>query len=494
VVTSAEADRDAAVAETHSGVVFFFGDRAHKLKKPVDLGFLDFRTVESRRIACHREVDLNRRFAPDVYLGVADVVGPDGDVCDHLVVMRRLPASRRLSSLARLGEPLVDEVRALGAQVAAIHAASPQTKVAATSAGWRAMAARWDRLLDSVDAVEPSVATAVDRIRHLAHRYVDGRTTLFDERVEAGCARDGHGDLLAADIFLLDDGARILDCLDFDEALRAGDVLADVAFLAMDLEHLGRPGLADAFVASYRGASGASWPASLEHHHRAERALVRADVSFIRAAQGDSVAAVAARSLLDLSLAHLEAGRVRLVLVCGPPGSGKSTVAASVAPCVDAELLRSDVVRHDVERDGSGADRYSDAAVHRVYAELLARAAGHLARGRNVVLDATWSSEPLRQAARGMARALSADLDVLECRVPPGVADARIAGRRAIGIDPSEATPSVAADLRARWVPWDDAVVIDTGGSIDETRSAAIAAIDLCNRGERSEPEERTHA
>ena len=103
----------AGVAETHSGVVFFVGDRAYKLKKPLDLGFLDYRSRESRQAACHREVELNRRLSPDVYLGVADVLGPDGHPCDHLVVMRRLPAERRLATLAVAGEPVGQDLRQL---------------------------------------------------------------------------------------------------------------------------------------------------------------------------------------------------------------------------------------------------------------------------------------------------------------------------------------------------------------------------------------------
>src|SRR5689334_2434559 len=98
----------AEVAETHAGVVFFVGDRAYKMKKPVDLGFLDFSTRERRERACHREVELNRRFSPDVYLGVADVSLSDGVPCDHLVVMRRMPAERRLSRLVRSGAPVDD--------------------------------------------------------------------------------------------------------------------------------------------------------------------------------------------------------------------------------------------------------------------------------------------------------------------------------------------------------------------------------------------------
>ena len=141
----------------------------------------------------------------------------------------------------------------------------------------------------------------------------------------AGRARDGHGDLLADDIFLLDDGPRVLDCLEFDDALRLDDVLADVAFLAMDLERLGRPDLAERFLAAYRAASGDTWPSSLAHHHIAYRAQVRAKVSAIRAEQGVPDSADKAQALLRLALAHLEAGRVRLVLVGGLPGTGKST-------------------------------------------------------------------------------------------------------------------------------------------------------------------------
>lgn len=117
-------DIAAAVAETHSAVVFFVGDRAYKVKKPVDLGFLDFRSVTARSTICHREVELNRRLAPDVYLGVADVTGPDGAVCDHLIVMRRMPSDRRLASLVRAGRPVEEHLRHLAHLLAAFHGRS----------------------------------------------------------------------------------------------------------------------------------------------------------------------------------------------------------------------------------------------------------------------------------------------------------------------------------------------------------------------------------
>ncbi|HUN30525.1 MAG TPA: gluconate kinase, partial [Trebonia sp.] len=116
----------AQAAETHSAVVFFAGDRAYKLKKPVNLGFLDFSTTRARAAACAREVELNRRYAPDVYLGVAEVRGPDGEVCDHLVVMRRMPESRRLSALVQARAPVTDAVRQVAKILAAQHASAPR--------------------------------------------------------------------------------------------------------------------------------------------------------------------------------------------------------------------------------------------------------------------------------------------------------------------------------------------------------------------------------
>src|SRR5690606_13545776 len=166
-------------------------------------------------------------------------------------------------------------------------------------------------------------------------------------RVAAGRACDGHGDLLADDVFCLDDGPQVLDCLEFDDALRYEDVLADVAFMAMDLERLGRADLAEHFLDAYRRAAGEDWPASLAHHHIAYRAQVRAKVTAIRAQQGDAGSVDAARALLKLCFDHLEAGRVRLILVGGAPGTGKSTLAAGLAASLGATVLRSDVIRKE---------------------------------------------------------------------------------------------------------------------------------------------------
>lgn len=242
-MTASDITDVAAVAETHSATVFFSGAYAYKVKKPVDLGFLDFRTREAREAICHREVELNRRLAPDVYLGVADVTGPDGELCDHMIVMRRMPTDRRLSRLVSAGTPVGDELHAIARVMATFHAQSGRTAEADHAAGIQATRRRWTSNTDMLITMAGHHfdETAIATVHGLACRYLDGRAPLFESRVEHGRAVDGHGDLLADDIFCLDDGPRILDCIEFDDQLRIGDALADVAFLAMDLDGSATP-------------------------------------------------------------------------------------------------------------------------------------------------------------------------------------------------------------------------------------------------------------
>lgn len=418
----------AALRETHSAIVFLVGERAYKLKKPVNLGFLDFRTREAREAVCHREVELNRRLAPDVYLGIADIVGPDGSVCDHLVVMRRMPEDRRLATMVEVGMPVERDLRHLAHVVAAFLDRADTSPAAREAASRDALGARWEANITTIEefagsVVDPDLAGSVAL---LARRYLAGRDPLFEHRIAAGRARDGHGDLLADDIFLLDDGPRVLDCIEFDDGLRYGDVLADVAFLAMDLERLDRPDLGDLFLAAYRELAADTWPSSLAHHHVAYRADVRAKVACIRHAQGDLDAGDEARRLLEMTRRHLEAARIRLVVVGGLPATGKSTVAAGVADAIGAVVLRSDEVRkelaglaagsHAVAAVGEGI--YRPEATGATYRELLDRAGKLLGLGESVVLDATWHDSDWRQAAAALAEEAVADLTELRCEAP----------------------------------------------------------------------------
>ncbi|HEY8524681.1 MAG TPA: AAA family ATPase [Acidimicrobiales bacterium] len=488
---AAHAAGAAAVAETHSAVVFFLGDRAYKVKKPVDLGFLDFRSREAREAVCHREVALNRRLAPDVYLGVADVVGPDGQVCDHLVIMRRMPPERRLSTLVTAGEDVDDHLWRLAHLLAAFHARAERSPAADKAASRDALARRWSANTRELLGLDAGVldAAEIEAVDRLAHRYLAGRGPLFERRIAEGRACDGHGDLLADDVFCLDDGPRVLDCIEFDVHLRLDDALADVAFLAMDLERLGRPDLAERFLSAYREHADDTWPSSLAHHHVAYRAQVRAKVAAIRALQGDGASAPEAKKLLAMARAHLEVGAVRLIVVGGLPGTGKTTLATGLGDVLGATVLRSDEIRKELAGldptqpapAGYGGGIYTPAATAATYREMLNRARIALELGETVVLDASFTDERWRVAARDLAAATHADVVELRCTAPPEVAGERIRARLAAGGDASDATPEIAAAMAAHEAPWPSAHQVDTsrgpGAALTEATEVVRRAV-----------------
>ena len=351
-------DTSIQVRETHMGGVLLVGSLAWKFKKPINLGFADFSSVAARRRACEREVELNSRFAPDIYLGVATLDLP-GRVHEPLVAMRRLPDARRLANLVRRGEDADDALRDIARTVAAVHARSPRTAAIDECAGDIALRTRWHNNLAEARRLTPPVLAAaeVDAVEVLADSYVEGRRRLFERRVVNGCAVDGHGDLTAEDIFCMPDGPRLLDCLEFDHRLRYVDRIDDASFLAMDLHRLGAPHLALRFIDLYREYTGDTAPPSLIEHYMAYRAMVRAKVTAIRATQDDGPARSEARRLLNETRTHLQNSEITLTLVGGIPGTGKSTLAASLADRFGHVLLSSDRVRKEL----SGMDPRSAA-------------------------------------------------------------------------------------------------------------------------------------
>ncbi|WP_082605762.1 AAA family ATPase [Nocardioides sp. Root190] len=470
------------MAETHSGVVIFVGDKALKIKKPVDLGFLDFRDVRRRRVVCEREVELNRRLAPDVYLGVGNFVGPDGE-SEPVVVMRRLPDQHRLSALVRSGADIREDVRRIARTLATFHAAAATDPGIQTSGTRAALRQRWEANLSESGAYAGRFISHDDlaEVTHLVTAYLDGRADLFDDRIARGAIVDGHGDLTPDDVFCLPDGPRLLDCLEFDDRLRHVDRLDDVAFLAMGLEALGAEPAAETLVAAWIEYLGEPAPPSLLHHFIAYRAFVRAKVACVRAAQTGADHSPEVDSLVQLTLTHLRAAAVKLVLVGGAPGCGKSTLAGAVADRLGMVSLSSDRLRKEI----AGIDPWSSAAAplgqglydnrhtSATYDELLHRAELLLHQGESVVLDASWTLASDRDRARALATAARAELVELRCDVDPVTAARRIAARH----DVSDADGDVAGALRRAAQPWPSSHLIDTALPVAECTDQASALI-----------------
>lgn len=473
----------ARLVETLISVIVFLGDRAYKIKKPVRLDYLDFSTLEARERMCKREVELNRRLAPDVYLGVADVNGPDGTPCEHLVVMRRMPDELRLSALVAAGAPLDGHLRDLARLLAIFHGRARRGPEIDAMARVDAVRARWEDNFATMGPFAGTVFDAADleRAERLAHNFVARRGPLFDQRVRAGHACDGHGDLQCADVFCLDDGPRVLDCIEFEDSLRYCDVAEDLAFLLMDLERLGAPALASKVRRYYEEFSGEVLPPALVHLYVAYRAQVRAKVAALRWGQepaGES--RTEARQLLRVCLAHLEAARVRLVIVGGLPGTGKSTLARGLAEEVGATVVRTDEIRETLTATGAGHGEeyregaFAPAVTEAVYAAALDQAATSLQMGQSCVLDASWSDAGLRSEVRALGARAGAELTELRCVVDEVTAAGRIRTRAAGGKDPSRATPAVAEAMAGEFDPWPEARVVPTEASPDEVVRSTV--------------------
>lgn len=460
----------AEIRETHTGVVVLIGDRAYKGKKSITTDFLDFSSPDSRERACAREVELNRRLAPDSYLGVAHLSDASGGPAEPVVVMHRYPDPSRLSTMVRNGVPVSSSLERLAEEIARFHDRADRGAVINVQGTVHAVGARWQENIGELKRFAGDVVSAekVCEIDSLATQFIAGRSALFIARVDDRRIVDGHGDLLADDIFCLPGRVEILDCLEFDDELRYVDSIDDAAFLAMDLEFLGAKDQAGFFLDQYTQRSGDSSPSSLKHFYIAYRAVVRAKVDCILVGQGRADAARDASRHLDIAVEHLRAGAVRMLLVGGGPGTGKTTVAHRLAERFGARVISTDEVRHELQESGDvsgaagvlGGGLYSPQHVAAVYEEVLRRAHLLMVGGQSVILDGTWRDPHQRAKARELARETHSRMAEILCVTSPETAAARVGARLPGGA--SDATPGVAKALSVTGENWREACSIDS--------------------------------
>lgn len=484
------------LCETHISRVFLTEAFAYKLKKAVRFDFLDFSTPQLRRQAALEELRLNRRMTQDVYLSVLPItgkaggawqIGGHGEAVDWLVQMRRLPAARMLDKLIADGKLQTGDVERLAAYLARYYATAAPLPVdaAAFQAATEAHVRGGLPVLSTPGLAEHQ--SLLRRILAAQMRLLARRADLFAARVQNGRVIDGHGDLRPEHICLVDPPA-VFDCLEFSAGLRCTDVADELSFLAMECDRLGASWVGEAVLDAYQRESGDRPPPLLLAFYKTHRACVRALVAALRSAQmsGESRKAALAEAAADLLLAgsYLQASGARplLIVMCGLPGSGKTTLARALAERLGLELLRTDELRQQLQgRERQIAGRYQAGARAEVYGELLHQAGQRLERGESLVLDGTFSRAALREAALNVGRDFAADTVLVHCACPRDVALERIAARlQRPGADASEAQPAVYDQLLAEW-EWSPGLThdcrVDTTGALEQQVELCVAAV-----------------
>jgi aminoglycoside phosphotransferase family enzyme/predicted kinase len=456
------------VHQTHISVVFLAAEYAYKLKKPVDLGFLDFTTLQKRKHFCEEETRLNRRLAADVYLGVVPVTrdgsglrieGP-GEVVEWAVKMRRLPEEASLGWHVRQGKVEPGAMEVLAGRIAEFHRSADSGPHISASGRFAVVAANArENFEQSRNQVGTTVSPSVfDRLRILTDESLNRLRPLIEARAARGVPRDTHGDLRLDHVYFLPDGLAVIDCVEFNERFRHADPVADVAFLVMDLLFAGRRDLARVLIDAYFRESGDEEGKSLLPFYVAYRATVRGKVEGMKLAETEvpewdrSAALRSARGHWLLALEQLEepARRPCLLLVGGLPGTGKTTLARGLASAAGFEVIRSDVVRKELAPGATPEQLYSPAWIERTYSECLRRAERLLFDGNRVIVDAMFREQAQRKAFLALANRMGVPGFLIVCETPAELIRARLAARTD---DASDADWAVYQKAAGQWEP-----------------------------------------
>jgi aminoglycoside phosphotransferase family enzyme/predicted kinase len=455
--------------ETHVSWILLTGEYAYKIKRPVQHSFVDQRALEHRRFLCHEEVRLNRRFAPELYLGVCPIAvragevqveGP-GPVIEYAVRMRQFLRSEELDQLLEKTRLAPTELYAFGRELAQIHARLPVAQPSEQRDHRDALATLILGNIEECARAGSALGWTFDLhpLPEALEALLVLTAGLRSERLRKGRVRECHGDLHTRNI--VRHGSRLIafDCLEFDPALRWIDVADEMAFLLADLDVRQRPLHAQAFLNGYLTESGDYQACALQPLFSAHRALVRAKITALSATEANTSSANinAARCLyeayLDGARRAVAPKRPILVLMCGLSGSGKTWLAQRLAPALAAVHIRSDIERKRLaglaamDRSNSPVAEglYSREASQSVYSRLAECAADALRGGYTTIVDATFGRAEERSRFRHLAAPLGLRSCVVYCHAPRQVLEARIIQRQRRQRDASEADLAVLA-------------------------------------------------
>jgi hypothetical protein len=446
-----EPPAEITLVQTQMSCVFLAGEFVYKVKKPVNLGYVDYTELERRHYYCQREVELNRRLCPQAYLGVVPItncsgnisIEGNGETVEYAVKMLRLPSDLMLDHLLREGTVSATQMEALAVKLADFHASAETSPAIETFGSVEAVRRNTEENFSQTERYFGrglSEKQFLD-IRAYTRRFIAEHSALFAGRAASGKIRDCHGDLQAAHICFCHELC-IYDCIEFNERFRYGDVAGEVAFLAMDLDHYGRADLGASFIEAYTAASGDIGLGRLLNFYKCYRAYVRAKVNCFKlddplVSEDERQTSLAnARGYFELSASYARA-KPRLVITTGLVGSGKSTLAGELAGKLGMVHISSDITRkvlagmsateHCFTQPEDGI--YSAEFTRRTYDSLFSQARHFLTGGVSVILDGAFLKRSERLRARMMAEEVGADFYVVECRISPELAQKRIVKR-----------------------------------------------------------------
>lgn len=443
-----------SLVQTHVSFIFITDHFVYKIKKPVDFGFLNFKTIDRRRFYCNEEVRLNRRLCPDMYLGVielrksSDVIAfhGNGEIIDYAVKMRRLPKDRMLDQLVANNNVGETELRNVAKTIARFHHETPTSESVAEYGSIEKISANWHENFIQMERFT-TILSDNDRLymQNFVEKYISMNKNIFMERMEQGCIRECNGDIHLENICIEDKKVHIFDCIEFNDRFRFCDTAADIAFLYMDLEYNRRKDLAEIIIDEYLKESNDKSLLAVIHFYTIYRAFVRGkvdsfqldDINISDKQKNDA----AERAIRYFRLAKGYMERLKMVqtlfITTGLMGSGKSSLAEELSFALGIPVYNSDMVRKQLNGISNttkvtvpfGEDIYSKDKTQRVYQELFSLARLGIKKGTSIIIDASFPDAQLRANAGEIATQFGIPIVILHTSCKPSELKRRLQNR-----------------------------------------------------------------
>ncbi len=488
--------REIELIETHISWVVLTGDFVYKIKKPVDFGFLDFSTLEKRKEFCEKELQLNRRLAPDIYLEVVSISGTadkpeisvgcnEEEAFEYAVKMKQFPQSLQLDNKLAAGDLGVEHIDALARMVADFH---QSTSISNDSMSYGNKDKVYKPIKENFELISQSLKTTayddrLDSIQKWSHSEFAKLEPVFEQRKNDGFVRECHGDMHLRNLVWFNDKPVAFDCIEFNPDLRWIDVISEIAFLIMDLQDRMQDHLANRFLNNYLEITGDYSGLKVLSFYLCYRAMVRAKVDALRIGQLDKSIGTLQdefkefESYLDLANSYTKPPTPALIIMRGLSASGKSTVSQQLLEKLGAIRIRSDIERKRLfgrkleDKASNDIDKgiYSARASEQTYVKLLDLASEIITAGFTVIIDAAFLKHQQRKPFQALASRLAVPYTIVEVTAPIEVLRKRIIERKN---DVSDADLSVLNNQIKHWKPLNedelsDAVTINTEEPLD---------------------------